>query len=308
MALDFKEIPEANHGGGLQDTFELFARDVLSYLGYRIVEDPDRGADGGRDLIVEEVMHGINSEDTVRWLVSCKHFAHSGRSVSDNDENNINDRLRQHDCQGFMGFYSTIVSSGLADRLSGAPFHYVFDNQKIEAIMLKDLEGQRIAARYFPKSFKQYQIEHPSPSDVFGHLEPIECEVCHKNLLLDTEHGNYILLKKIIRENKEGVPAIDKKYSKLVFACKEHDQEVSDKYRREGYIDGWEDIDDLCNPTIWIKRLMAFVNGIFNENDLTEEAFCQVKRMFIRTYPYICRHLTSKEYNRVRHLMQFGVL
>ena len=59
MILDFKEIPEANGGSGLQDTFELFARDFLAYLGYRIIEDPNRGPDGKKDLIVEEVLSGI---------------------------------------------------------------------------------------------------------------------------------------------------------------------------------------------------------------------------------------------------------
>ena len=52
--LNFKEIPEAHKGSGLQDTFELFARDFLVFMGYTIVVDPSRGADGGSDLIVEE--------------------------------------------------------------------------------------------------------------------------------------------------------------------------------------------------------------------------------------------------------------
>ena len=73
MILNFKEIPEANKGGGLQDTFELFTRDFLSHLGYRIIEDPDRGADGKRDLIVEERVVGLSDEYVIRWLVSCKH-------------------------------------------------------------------------------------------------------------------------------------------------------------------------------------------------------------------------------------------
>lgn len=38
-AINFKEIPEAHLGGGMQDTFELFARDFLSHLGYKIEED-----------------------------------------------------------------------------------------------------------------------------------------------------------------------------------------------------------------------------------------------------------------------------
>ena len=94
-AIDFKEIPEAHLGGGLQDTFELFARDFLSHLGYTVVEDPSRGADGGRDLVVIEHRSGVGGETTVRWLVSCKHKAHSGSSVTPQDEANIRDRIEQ---------------------------------------------------------------------------------------------------------------------------------------------------------------------------------------------------------------------
>ena len=304
MSLDFKEIPEANRGGGLQDTFELFARDVLSYLGYRILENPDRGADGKRDLVVEEVLQGINSEHTLRWLVSCKHFAHRGASVADGDEPNVRDRLEQHKCHGFMGFYSTLASSGLANRLNSLQWHIVFDHQKIESYILRDLDGQRIAARYFPKSFKEYLIENPTPSDVFSKLETIECEYCHKNLLLDTAHGNFILLRRMQGVDDKGFPLFEDKYSKLVFACKEHDRNVSEKYRKEGFIDEWEDIDDLCNPYLWICKVMAFVNGIQHEKDMTEEAFGQFKQLLLRTYPYVCRHLTEKERSRALHLFE----
>lgn len=308
MALDFKEIPVANKGGGKQDTFELFARDVLSYLGYRIVEDPDRGADGKRDLIIDEVLQGVNSEHTIRWLVSCKHYAHSGKSVSDTDEINITERLAQHHCHGFMGFYSTLASSGLSGVLSGQPWHYVFDSQKIESYILRDLEGQRIAARYFPVSFRNYLIENPTPSNVFSELKPLECEFCHKNLLLDTEHGNYILMRKDEGEDANGFPIISKKYHKLAFACKDHDRQISEKYYHDGYHDEWGDIDDLCNPYIWISKVMAFVNGIQHDQDMTDEAFEQFKGMLLRTYPYICRHLTTKEKERAIHLAMYDLV
>lgn len=51
MIIDFKEIPQANKGGGNQDSFELFAQDFFEYLGYEIVEQPFRGADGGAKTI-----------------------------------------------------------------------------------------------------------------------------------------------------------------------------------------------------------------------------------------------------------------
>lgn len=115
--LDFNEIPKANNTNGEQDTFELFARDFCDMLGFKIESGPDRGQDGGRDIIIIEKREGILNTSEIRWLVSCKHKSHSGKAVLDSDEQDISDRLRAHDCKGFMGFYSTIISSPLGRKL-----------------------------------------------------------------------------------------------------------------------------------------------------------------------------------------------
>src|SRR3972149_1526333 len=103
--IDFCEIPLGNKSTGMQDTFELFARDFLEYMGYIIVQGPDRGADGGKDIIVKEIRKGIGGESEIKWLVSCKHKAHSGRSVGTADEIDIPGRVASNGCQGFIGFY-----------------------------------------------------------------------------------------------------------------------------------------------------------------------------------------------------------
>jgi len=72
MILDFKEIPQANKGDGRQDTFELFSRDFFEILGYEIIQHPDRGADGKKDLIICESRVGISGVSQIKWLVSCK--------------------------------------------------------------------------------------------------------------------------------------------------------------------------------------------------------------------------------------------
>src|SRR5579875_2327365 len=89
------------------------------FLGYEVVTGPDRGADGGRDIVVEEVRTGLSGETRIRWLVSCKHFAHSGRAVGLSDETDISDRVRSKRCHGFLGFCSRPASSGLASKLDG---------------------------------------------------------------------------------------------------------------------------------------------------------------------------------------------
>lgn len=130
--LDFREIPLSTHGPE-RDQFELFACEFLDSKGFRILVGPDRGPDAGRDLVVEEIRTGLLGETRVRWLVSCKHNAHSGDSVTSDDERDIHDRVRTHRCQGFLGFYSTIPSSGLAAKLNatGLPFEVeVFNREK----------------------------------------------------------------------------------------------------------------------------------------------------------------------------------
>src|SRR5207248_3034358 len=78
--LHFTEIASPASGAE-RDNFEMFACEFLECLGFRTIIGHDRGPDAGRDLIVEEVRTGIAGETRVKWLVSCKHKAHSGASV-----------------------------------------------------------------------------------------------------------------------------------------------------------------------------------------------------------------------------------
>lgn len=123
------------------------------------MSDPDRGADGKKDLIVDEVIPGIMSEYTIRWMVSCKHYAHCGSAVKDVDEPNIIERLKQHGCQGFMGVYSTLPSTSLSGLLNGIENMTIFDHEKIEGLLLRDAEGLHLAASYFLKSYANFRIE-----------------------------------------------------------------------------------------------------------------------------------------------------
>jgi hypothetical protein len=156
--LDFKEIPQANLANGEQDTFEMFAREFLEITGYKVLSGPDRGADLGRDLIILETRSGVGGETFVRWLVSCKHKAHSGQSVGLSDEQDITDRVKAHCCKGFIGFYSTLPASSLTKKLDGikgdnASFEYqIFDREKIEYNLFSKSAGIAIAQRYFPGS------------------------------------------------------------------------------------------------------------------------------------------------------------
>ena len=161
--LEFKEIAQGNNADGEQDSFELFARDFFKYLGYEIIGEPDRGSDNGCDLVIEETLVGIGRKETFRWLVSCKHYAHSakGTAVGTGHEQGITDRIKSNDCKGFIGFYSTLPSSGLTQKLEGLDELEVqiFDKEKIETTLLKpnDDDAKTIALRYFPLSSNKWE-------------------------------------------------------------------------------------------------------------------------------------------------------
>ncbi|MEG4289131.1 restriction endonuclease [Microcoleus sp. C2C3] len=179
-ALDFKEIPQANLANGKQDEFELFARDFFAYLGYNIISEPDRGQDGGKDILIQESRIGIGGQTTVLWLVSCKHFSHSnsgkGKAVGVDDEINVADRLSSNRCDGFIGFYSTIASSGLTQKLQGLSENkregfQVFHRGSIETFLFRDLEGLQIARRYFPKSMQLWDESSETTNNPLIHSD-----------------------------------------------------------------------------------------------------------------------------------------
>jgi hypothetical protein len=160
--INFKEIPKAHKATGEQDRFEYFARDFLERLSYIIIEEPNRGSDGGTgsDMVVEEIRTGPGGETRIKWLVSCKHKAHSGRSVYKSDDQDILDRVSAKMCGGFIGFYSSIISTGLSRILADLQDKIkvnIYSPDKIERILTGLSEMNTVFARYFPKSYESWK-------------------------------------------------------------------------------------------------------------------------------------------------------
>lgn len=311
MVLDFKEIPQANQGDGYQDTFELFARDFLEELGYQIIQHPDRGADGKKDLIIEEQRFGISGTTTIKWLVSCKHYAHSGKSISDIDEINILDRVMSHNCDGFLGFYSTLPATSLGSNLNSLKNKIEiehFDREKIEKKLLNSIEGLKLASRYFPKSFENYKTENPKPAKIFYNDSLIECECCEKNLL-ETKEGIFVTLRE--RTDWENPNRKPNHYEYAYFSCKgECDAILKNHYIKKGVlIDAWSEISDYLSPLTYIKKQMAWMNAIHLEKEtLSKEAFDKLKKLFLNSYPFISREQTTEEKEYVKFYLQNGLM
>ena len=299
--INFCEIPEAHIASGNQDSFELFARDFLTeILNFKILSEPSRGADGGKDILAEERLFGTLSENCTRWLVSCKHKAHSGKSVTPSDEINISDRLTQFKADGFIGFYSTLPSGGLNERLDSYKERYkiqIFDKEKIESLILGK-KRYELFQRYFPESYRKW-IEFQSkrlPSKILPSYEPLKCAVCGVDLLSpeNEDHGIVGFV-------------MDPQTHKCVHcytACRgDCDERMEAYYSARRQYTGWNDINDLLIPTLFLQKNIAIINQLhdgeleFNSNGLEE-----YKQILIRVSQYVFRHQTEDEWKRVESL------
>lgn len=108
--LDFKEL--SIDGRDL----ELLVREILFRKGFRIFWS-GVGQDGGRDLICIENRDSLFFPDEKRWLIQCKHNAHSGKAVGIKELDNVIDSCNQHNCRGYLLVCSTYPSSSVVKRL-----------------------------------------------------------------------------------------------------------------------------------------------------------------------------------------------
>jgi Restriction endonuclease len=299
--LDFTEIPSAKAGSD-RDQFELFAREFLQNAGLSVIVGPDRGADAGRDLVVEEIRTGIVGETRVRWLVSCKHKAHSGNSVTPDDEQDIQDRVNTHDCQGFIGFYSTIMSSGLAAKLNAPrlPFGVkIFDREAIERQLLTPSEIG-LARRFFPLSFAKWLQENPRAAKIFSEDSELNCAYCKKSLLHPNLHGIIVVWTSKVdgeTERTEGV----------YWCCKgQCDKALQQKYRQkhnsDSCIDGWEDIPDLIVPVAYVRMVITTLNDFHRGMKYSDEAFENMRKFLMNLFPLVSRETTTNEKEHINDL------
>ncbi len=302
--LDFKEIPQANTGDGNQDAFELFAREFFSeVLHFEIISEPNRGADGGKDILAIEKQIGALSESEIRWLISCKHNAHSGKSVNETDEQNITDRLSQHKAQGFIGFYSTLPSSGLNNRLDSFKSNYkveIFNHERIEGLLIKHKRNDLIA-RFFPNSYDKAlkNKQKNEPSLIFDKYQPLLCEYCGKDLLKEHLHDNQAIIN-FITDMTTG------EYVDVYACCKgQCDRALLNAKRPPNCADEWEDISDWVIPTIYSRHIMALLNQLYNGTEkYSKDTFEKLKHIILKLGQFVFRDLDDEQRRRLFSLSQ----
>lgn len=285
------------------EVWESFARDFLEELGFYIESAPDRGADGGKDLLITEQLRGQLNKYKFRWLVSCKNYATSKKSVSEKDEVNIQERIDGFNADGFIGFYSTLPSSGLNSRLTQLKengkikdFRF-FDGKLIENHLVR-IGYSKLLLRYLPESYKKIKPKHL----IFNEYLPIKCDHCGKDLIENHHEENYdgiVCHAEIIHDDKPN------EVIAVYYACKgDCDKHFDDYYWNEcKAITKWQDISDLAIPLFYLKWIM----GTFNELEsgrktYTKEAFNKTKEITLALSQIVMREMTEKERERVMAL------
>lgn len=104
---------------------------------------------------------GVLGSEDLRWLVSCKDFANSGRSVSEQDVGPVSDKVSQHNANGFMLVTTTTASTGLKSMLDGIHAQgrvktSVWDRHELENLLLQDGHLD-LVKRYLPQSYAAFR-------------------------------------------------------------------------------------------------------------------------------------------------------
>lgn len=295
--IDFREIDYTT------DDWELFSRDLLQSIGMHVESPPSRGADHGKDLLVSETLPGRIANMRLRWLVSCKHFATSGKSVNEAEEPNILERIRGFQADGFIGVYSTIASSGLNHRLeqlrtSGDIKDFrILDHREIENRLVTGGYSS-LLMRYFPESYRRTRPIHLFSEEYI----PLPCAQCGVDLLEQLfhkgPHGMVVFLS--YRDENQSV------VTKAMCCCKGTcDRKLMSSIRGDQN-DTWCDLSDLAVPFTFMEQVLSTMASIHTGSKrFTNSAFQEFTDIVIALAQKTLRPISEEEWARIMRLRSF---
>ena len=94
--------------------FEALVCQLLEAMGYRILERPGIGSDGGRDVLVERILKDDMGEKREIVLVQCKHHAHSRKAVRDSDVGVWRNAMTRYKARGYLLVTDSRVTENLS--------------------------------------------------------------------------------------------------------------------------------------------------------------------------------------------------
>ena len=155
MPIDFTEIESG-------EEFELLCEDLLQAMEFTIVQQPARGQEGGKDLIVSEIFRDkMGFTETRETLIQCKHRAKSGKAVGFAEVANYRDVMDQYEVRRYLLITSTLPTEDLRkkfEKTSKKGDYTALIWSKGDLARFLD-EHPDVRDRYFPP-----QVEAPTPA------------------------------------------------------------------------------------------------------------------------------------------------
>jgi len=94
--------------------FEALVCQLLEAMGYRILEKPAVGTEGGRDVLVERILKDVMGERREKVVVQCKHYAQSGKAIGDKDIGVWENAMKRYRARGYLLVTDTRVTENLS--------------------------------------------------------------------------------------------------------------------------------------------------------------------------------------------------
>jgi formylglycine-generating enzyme required for sulfatase activity len=177
MPIDFTQIESG-------EEFELLCDDLLQAMGFSIEAKVARGPDLGKDIIAAQtVTDRAGFSETHRYLVECKHYAKSGKSVQEQDIGNTIARMGTHQCDRYILVTSTVPSEKVRVQLASIPNvvpHYRATTwSKGDLARLLD-EHLDVRERHFPSDVVPAPTPAGALADALGRLLTAMGFACQK--------------------------------------------------------------------------------------------------------------------------------
>lgn len=72
---------------------------------------------------------------------------------------------------------------------------------------------------------------------------------------------------------------------------------------RRGYITEWEDLGDLCNPLLYLRSIMGYMNDLHSGHEnYSKEAHERMKQIYTAVAQRTLREITKEDEDRFREL------
>jgi hypothetical protein len=136
-----------------------------------------------------------------------------------------------------------------------------------------------------------YMNENDVASGVFDDYDPLECVVCHKDLLKGGQ-GNVVFVRPF------GALGSVTKFVAVYAACKDKcDRAAAAAYReRECSTGMWAELEDLVHPQGFMSWDTALMNQLYaKREDYSPEAFETLKEIKLKISQKVYRQHTTKE-------------